>query len=819
MEITDEVKTALHISQALAKEYSNATFGPAHLLKGIMHKDVGLASILHSWDVDVFFIEDWTDVRLEAYPKGRVTSEPVGDEFIAPVINEAENIALKFGRNNVDALSILASLSTPGVGFTYEQLKTLPLNQQLILEKMKDSGFVDKVTGLANDIVGRPEFSGSSGALLKYCIDLVSKARNNKAGVFLGREQELVTIAEILCRHSKPNVIITGEAGVGKTALVRGFAQVIALGGVPENLKNAVVYELDLSALLAGATYKSETEDRFRNIINDLSKFEKPVLFIDDIHNLFDKAQTLQGVVNIMRSELAKGTFILIATTLTDEYRKKLEPEISLVRWCEIVPINEPTNDQACEIVKGVMTSYSEHHKVTIEEGVVAESVKLSKRFIKERKLPDAVIDVLDRTMASLQLMHHMGPKLSQQFSEELSKLKEDTNNDQEKFTGFYKKLLDSLNYQTIAYIDADSDKASDLSLITPEKIEEVFKKLNSLEKNKNIKLDVSHVAATISKICGIPAGKILSGERERLINMEEYIQSKVIGQDQAVKVLADAILESRSGLSRPGQPIGSFFLLGPTGTGKTELAKQLAEFLFQSTSALIRFDMSEFKEEHSAALLYGAPPGYVGYEEGGLLVNKIKQQPYSVVLFDEIEKAHTSVFDIFLQILDEGKISDKLGRVGDFSNAVILFTSNIGSQFIVEAFKQKGLLPSQNEMTNIMSKYFRPEFLGRLSGIVPFAPIAKENVVKILKLQLLELDTALSNQGIVFTITDEAADKIATEGYTPEYGARPLRSVIRTKLKTPLSRMIISGKLGPGNIVIAKLDKEGELELECNTK
>ncbi len=817
MEITDEVKNALHISQAIAREYSHATFGPAHLLKGILHKDVALAPILHAWNIDVFFIEEWAEVRIESYPKGRGTSEPAGDEYIAPVISEAENIALKFGKSNIDALSILASLSTPGVGFTYEQLKTLPLNQQIIIDKIKDSGFIDNVTGLASDNIGS-QTTASTGALGKFCIDLVSKARNNKADVFIGREQELVTISEILCRHSKPNLIVTGEAGVGKTALIRGFAQVVAQGNVPENLKNAVIFELDLSALMAGAAYKSETEDRFRNIISDLSRFENPVLFIDDIHNLFDKAQTLLGVVNILRSELAKGSFVLIATTLSDEYRKKIEPEISLVRWCEIVPITEPTNEQAAEIVAGVMTSYATHHKIAVENGIIPEAVKLSKRYIKERKLPDAVIDVLDRTMAALQLMHHMGPKLAQQFSEELNKLKAGKA-DQEKYNTLYQKLINSLNSQTISFIDADAEKSSEITQITPEKIEHIFTKLKSLEKNTEIKLEVGHVAATISKICGIPAGKILSGERERLINMEEYIQSKVIGQDQAVKVLADAILESRSGLSRPGQPIGSFFLLGPTGTGKTELAKQLAEFLFQSSSSLIRFDMSEFKEEHSAALLYGAPPGYVGYEEGGLLVNKIKQQPYSVILFDEIEKAHASVFDIFLQILDEGKITDKLGRVGDFSNAVILFTSNIGSQFIVESFTQKGELPSQNEMTNIMSRFFRPEFLGRLSGIVPFAPIAKQNVIKILKLQLLELNTALSNQGIIFTITDEAADKLATEGYTPEYGARPLRSVIRTKLKTPLSRMIIAGQLGAGNNVTAKLDEGGELELVCNSK
>ena len=816
MEISEEITNALRIAKAIASENSNQKFGAAHLLKALLHKDIGLFSQITAWGEDPYFIEEWAEVRLESYPKGRLFSEPEGDESIDQIFVEAENISVKLGKEAVDPISLLAAISTPGVGFNYEQLKTFPLNQQLILANVQSTSTVQKAVhdAVSND----NQHKLPAGNLLKYCEDLIQSSSTGSTEVFIGRNQELISISEILCRKSKPNVIITGEAGIGKTALIRGLAKKIQEGNIPQTLKNARLFALDHNALLAGVSYKGELEDRFRGILQDLSRFDVPLLFIDDIHQMFDTSLGLRGVVNIIKGELAKKSFVLLATTLSDEYRKKLEPDTSLMRWCEVLPIYEPQEEACSEIVAGVIAAYESHHLVQLEENVIKETIKLCKRYIKEKNMPDAAIDVLDRTMAALQFMHNMAPGIAASFESQLGELKASDPAD-EAYEKLYKLLLGSLNYLAISEIDEDTKSNQAPEKITKEKISNCISRLRALSEKEDLKVTVSHVAATISKICGIPAGKILSGERERLHLMESHLCKKVIGQDHAVQALADSILESRSGLTKAGQPIGSFFLLGPTGTGKTELAKQLADFLFQSTQAFIRFDMSEFKEEHSAALLYGAPPGYVGYEEGGLLVNKIRQQPYSVVLFDEIEKAHSSVFDLFLQILDEGKITDKLGRQGDFSNAVILFTSNIGSKQIAELSEKENALPDQTTLSSLMSRFFRPEFLGRLSGIVPFSPIKKENVIKILKLNLKELEDLLENQGIKLLVSDDAAEKLATEGYSPDYGARPLRSVIRKYLKTPLSRMIIAGKLNSGDVVEAQVNAKGEVDLICNAK
>lgn len=815
MEISEEVSKAMRIAKAIASENSNRNFSAAHLLKGILHKDSQLFSLLNSWDEDPYFMEEWAEVRLETCPKARLISEPIGDEAINQILVEAENISLKSGKSEIDPLSILAAISTPGVGFNYEQLKSFPINQQTILAN------IQKSSGSEN----RKKLKVSSGdsnkktqdSLLKYCQDLTEEARFGESELFVGREQELISISEILCRKSKPNVILTGAAGVGKSALVRGLAENITKNNIPPNLKNAKIFKLDHNALLAGVSYKGEVEDRFRIIGEYLSAFEVPILFIDDIHQIFDRSLGLQGVVNLIKGELSKKRFILLATTHSEEFRKNIEPDKSLVRWCEVLNINEPDIEECTEIITGAISAYSDHHLVVLEEKVIKEAIHLSGRYIKAKNLPDAAIDVLDRTMAALQFMHNMAPNIADSFTKKLNDIRSEKA-DAVALEKLRKNLMRSLNYLTLFYLEEDAETRKEEASAS---VESIYKTLDCLNKLKNpsiVKVSIVHIAATISKICGIPAGKILSGERDRLIQMEDHLRTKVIGQDNAVKVLTDAIIESRSGLNRPDQPIGSFFLLGPTGTGKTELAKQLADFLFQSNKAFIRFDMSEFKEEHSAALLYGAPPGYVGYEEGGLLVNKIREQPYSVVLFDEIEKAHSSVFDLFLQILDEGKIHDKLGRVGDFSNAVILFTSNIGSKDIAALAESEDKLPSQSELNRIMECHFRSEFLGRLSGIVPFSPIKKENVLKILKLQLNELQGLLNNQDIALEISDDAADLLADEGYSPQYGARPLRNVIRMHLKNPISRMIITGRIPEGEVILVDLNNKKEISISCKS-
>jgi ATP-dependent Clp protease ATP-binding subunit ClpA len=445
------------------------------------------------------------------------------------------------------------------------------------------------------------------------------------------------------------------------------------------------------------------------------------------------------------------------------------------------------------------------------------EAIRLAKRYLKERSLPDSAIDLLDRTMSGVRMMKDTSENELTALTDILNLMKGNENKDDEKdiikeLRAFYNQVKDSISPLLLAQLDDQTDV---MAIKTPDEVLEyvttMLTNLGIASKKEKDSLDKGDIGAVVSHKTGIPIGKVQSQERDRLMNMDDHLKRRVVGQDHAIKSITEAILESRSGLSKAGQPIGSFFFLGPTGTGKTELAKSLAEFLFQDESFMIRFDMSEFKEEHSAALLYGAPPGYVGYEEGGLLVNKIRQQPYSVVLFDEIEKAHTSVFDIFLQILDEGKLHDRLGKEGDFSNSLILFTSNIGSDYIVDSFN-KGVIPPSTDLMEIMSRHFRPEFLGRLTEIVPFAPINEKNIVKIFDIHLKNLLKSLELQGITLIIEQEAKEKLAMSGFTPKYGARPIIGIIRSRLRRPLSKMIIAGKIGKGSVVTVKTDNQGEI-------
>lgn len=812
--VTEGLKNAIHVAQSLAREYNNESYTPAHLLKGLLHKETGLVSLLKEWGEDIYYIDDWAEVRLEETPKAtKIPQEIKGDKAVDNILYEAENIAAKLNRDNLEPDCVLAAICLPGVGFSYDQLKTFPLNGQVLIERLQ--GGVIPVAGKQNKADGKQSNQSSKGALFSYCTDLTEKARQNLFDSVVGREKELMSIAEIICRRSKGNVIITGDPGVGKTSLVHSLAISIAEKHVPIQLQDAALFELNTSDLIAGATYKGEMEDRVKNILEELRRYTKALLFIDDIQVLLDKNSGYQGLVNILASELSRGGFTLIAATSRDDYRKYIDNDPNLKRRTEMLDIDEPSASQASDMIIASMNSYTSHHNISISKEIIDESIKLAKRYIKERRLPDSAINLLDRTMAAIRIMIDTTPA---QIERKLGQIESINAQDKETSDKSLKEIASQIKgtFSSLVFnVAEDTILNEQIDSSTPS-AETIKKWLNDASegcKNRKTEIELPDVASILARSTGIPVGKLMGSEQERLLSMEENLRGLIIGQDIAVKTVAEAILESRSGLTRAGQPIGSFFLLGPTGTGKTELAKQLAMYLFQDVSAMIRFDMSEFKEEHSAALLYGAPPGYVGYEEGGMLVNKIRQQPYAVVLFDEIEKAHNSVFDIFLQILDEGKLHDRLGKEGDFSNAVVLFTSNIGSKYVVDSFNEKGILPESNTLMEIMSKNFRPEFLGRLTGIVPFAPITKENIVRIFNLQLKELTSSLAAQKITFEMNDDVREMLAYEGFTPEYGARPLRSVIRSRLRTPLSRMIISGQLTAGAKVLLTKDKNNELK------
>ena len=738
-------------------------------------------------------------------------------------MDEAFSYQEKFGMSSCEPICVLASLVTPGVGFTFDQLKTLPLNATEICNKIGIKTSADG-TVVASATTPTAKSVTGKGVVQQYCINKIEEVQAGKIAPVVGFENEISTIFEILGRKTKSNLLITGESGVGKTSLINGFATQLAQGRMPSFLNNAKLYELDLAALSADASYKGEIEDRFKKVLAEIRETENAILVIESIDKLFDKQGSLYGAATMLKQELGKGNLLLLCTSSIDGYTKNIETDKEFVTKLEKISLEEPNADLCLRILKGALPTYENFHHLSIAEPVMADAIRLAKRYLTEKALPDSAFDLIDHTMALLKTMNDMSATDLASMEEKLNSLQ---SADPKMTEEEQMKELEWLNYEMLhktscillAQLDTDTDFSK---LPTIEKrvsyLQKSLQQLAGLAAEKRTSVESADLYAVVAKQTGIPLGKVQSKERDRLVNAEGTLKKRVVGQDHAVKIVLDAVFESRSGLNKKGQPMGSFFFLGPTGTGKTELSKALAAFLFEDESALIRFDMSEFKEEHSVALLYGAPPGYVGYEEGGLLVNKIRQKPYSVVLFDEIEKAHKSVFDLFLQILDEGKLHDRLGRVGDFSNALILFTSNIGSQFIVDSFNQ-GKIPQNNDLMDIMQNYFRPEFLGRLTEIVPFSPITEKTVTRIFEIHLKGLLKLLAEQEITLQMDDEVKRTIAMKGYNPQYGARPVLGIIRKELRHPLSKLIISGQVKSGDTVVVKVSEEGQILFETEKK
>ncbi|MDR1502898.1 MAG: ATP-dependent Clp protease ATP-binding subunit [Prevotella sp.] len=820
--LNETVKTTVKIAQSIAREYYNANYGAPHLLKALLHKEIGLRPFIEGMDKDLGYFEEWAEMRIENFPKAGVVADIQPDDKIPAVFEEADNVRLKLGLLEINPICVLAALARSGVAFTTDQLKSFPLRENEILD-LYVSG-IQTASSIGTPAASSFITSEENGAmpmvnLMKYCVDKTALAQDLKIHSIVSRDRETRMMMEILGRHSKPNVMIIGDSGVGKTALVDGLAHDIVTGKVPLYLAGTVVYELDTGSLIAGATYKGEIEDRIKNIIKEIRGVDNAILFIDEIHVLLDPKQGNSGAANILKPELSKGELTVIGATTIDEYRKLIEPDHAFSRRFEVLQVNEPDIASAILMVHSVLPRYSEFHKLEITKEAVEECVRLAKRYDKDRRLPDSAIDLMDRTMSATKMVNETAKDDIQDFTQELANIEgalEKT--DEEKLEGLRFLHFSMQNKLSPILLGIITDETDVKEIEDPQKLFDYIDKsldiLRNFTKEKIIEIQPHEIAAIISSKTGIPIGKVQAQEKERLLNMEDLLRRRVVGQDGALKSLVDAILESRSGLNKQGQPIGSFFLSGPTGTGKTELAKSLAEVLFNDEKAMIRFDMSEFKEEHSAALLYGAPPGYVGYEEGGLLVNKIRQQPYAVVLFDEIEKAHPSVYDIFLQIMDEGKLHDRLGKEGDFSNAIVLFTSNVGSQWLTEQLNQ-GMTPTTTQLMEVMGQYFRPEFLARLSEIVPFSPINETMLLKIFNIQMRSLEDALSKQGIELKIDEETRIMLASKGFTPKYGARQIAGTIRTHLRRPISRMIVGNKLTHGQKLIVGKDEKNELTWE----
>ncbi len=816
------------IANSFAEEYCSDAIYPAHLFKAVLHKEIGLVHFIESdLDKDYYYLQDWADVQMQLAPRAvrPMRDLEYSDESIA-VLEEAENYKVKFDLEECTDVCVLASLVTPGVGFSFDQLKTLPLTPSDISAKMGGGANVEAPYMEGAELTKKTGASGSKDTLAKYCIDLTAVSRAGKLDNVIGFEKEISVIYEILGRKTKANLLITGEAGVGKTSLVHGFVRELAADHVPGFLSGAIAYELDTAALGSDAQYKGEVEDRFKNVITEVEALPNAVLIIESIDKLFDKQGSLFGASTILKNELSKGRLQLLATSSIDGYTKNIETDKEMISKLEKITVEEPTVDLTLRILTGAIPAYEEYHGLTVDETVLGDAIRLAKRYLTEKSLPDSAFDLIDRTMSQVKTMNDLTGSIIEELTAKLDDIKGRAEGKDAAEESLMKEL-DWLNYELFNKVScillAGVDSDTDFSKIATIKervdfLSGVLEKLTELAAEKREALKSDDLSAVVAKQTGIPLGKVQTKERDRLMGAEDTLKKRVVGQDHAVKKVLDAVYEARSGLSKKGQPMGSFFFLGPTGTGKTELSKALAAFLFGDESALLRFDMSEYKEEHSVSLLYGAPPGYVGYEEGGLLVNKIRQNPYSVVLFDEIEKAHKSVFDLFLQILDEGKLHDRLGRVGDFSNALILFTSNIGAQTIVEKFN-KGVIPENNELMDIMQGYFRPEFLARLTEIVPFAPITDKTVTAIFDIHLKGLLKLLEEQNISLTLTPDARKAIALRGYNQQYGARPVLGIIRKELRHPISKMMIAGKVKAGDKIEVQIDKDGNAVFVINGK
>ena len=744
--LSERALETFEIAEAYAKEYMSEAIAPSHVLKALMHKNIGMVDFVEkTLHQDYYYILDWADMRIKMERKSLGAASSLSfSAMTKAVISEANSIRQTRGESKISEFHLFMALVTPGVGFTFEQLKTLPLQRAEIESALSSGKLASSESSIHNTKENRENRSNPAlKNVSAYCIHKNQKQQEGMVETVVGFEHELEQIYEILGRKTKPNILITGESGVGKSSLINAFVQAVCNEKVPSFLQYAQVYELDTIALSIGISYKNEIEGRMKKILDELSALDNAILVIESFDKIMDKQGVLNGTVNLLKASLNEG-LLCICTSSVEGFTKNIETDKEITGKFEQIVIDEPSVEQSKTILQTVIQSFEKFHGLKASDDFIDNAIRLAKRYFSEKHLPDSAIDLIDRTMALLRI---------------------------------------------------ENDRKAE---------------------DKVGVVSVSHLMEVVSQKTGIPLGNVESAERDRLVNAEEILKKRVVGQDHAIKAVLDSIFESRSGLNKKGQPIGSFFFLGPTGTGKTELAKSLAEFLFQDDTAILRFDMSEYKEEHSVALLYGAPPGYVGYEEGGLLVNQIRQKPYSIVLFDEIEKAHRSVFDLFLQILDEGKLHDRLGRVGDFSNALIIFTSNIGSQYVFDQFA-KGAVPGHNDMLEVMQGHFRPEFLARLTEIVPFAPINEKIVTMIFNIHLKGLLKTLKEQNISLEVDEKAVHKIAMSGFNAQYGARPILGILRKDIRRPLSKMIISGELKAGNKVFLTLDEDGNLRWDIN--
>ncbi len=846
-------------AQNLVKTNKNTFLEPAHIMLAILNtsSNESVAAFLNSLKISGGLIKSDLQNLINTFPK--ITESTVQlyfSENSLKLMDNAFEAAKKMKDKYVSYEHIILAMSV----FVEENKNEYGLKKifnKFSINEVNVLNAIKKVRG--DKTVDKNNADEEYNILEKFSVDLTKKAREGKLDPVIGRDEEVRRIIQVLNRRTKNNPVLIGEAGVGKTAIVEGLAQRIVRGDVPMSLKDTTLIALDMGALVAGAKYRGEFEERLKKVIDEIQKSNgQIILFIDELHTVvgLGAAEGSTDAGNLLKPMLARGEIRTVGATTINEYRKYIEKDPALERRFQPVIVDEPSVEATISILRGLKEKYEVHHGVRIKDSALVAAANLSSRYITDRFLPDKAIDLVDEAASSVRIEIDSMPeeldKLERQKLQlqiELESLKED--NDTEKINRV-KNAIDEIQKKASVLEEQWKREKSNLSdevsikqEIEKTKVEienaerdtnlelaaklkygtlpELLKKLNEAQVNENKKEDNrllkeeitdEDIAEVVSKWTGVPVSKLVESENEKLLQMEDILHKRVIGQNEAVDVVSDSIRRARSGLKDPKRPIGTFLFLGPTGVGKTELAKALSEFMFQDEDALIRIDMSEYMEKHSIARLIGAPPGYVGYDEGGQLTEKVRRKPYSVILFDEIEKAHFDVFNIMLQIFDDGRLTDSKGRTVDFKNTIIILTSNIGSDIILER-TVNGLLSGQDkektkdEVKEKLKEYFRPEFLNRIDETVYFEALNLSDLNKIVDIQIDYLRQLLKERKIEFEITDDAKDKLSLEGYNPVYGARPLKRVLRRQIENPLSKAILKGEFKDGDKI--KIDTKGD--------